>query len=128
MNMSKPFPSLQRPEVSSKFAPFMLSAHNRTPVQMSILAHKFVGMVREFKVHEIPENNCTLLAIRFELTVGEQVAMDFIADVTERAGQVIEMHCYAPHSQTMVVMGVDEFEYTESTKIPVEVQLVAEWA
>lgn len=128
MNMSKPYPSLQRPEVSSKFAPFMLSANARSPVQLSILAHKFVGLVREFKVHEIPENSCTLLVIRFELTASEQVAKDFMADAIERAGEVIEMHCYAPHNQALIVMGVDEFEYAENTKIPVEVQLVAEWA
>ncbi|MFA7287214.1 MAG: hypothetical protein WC052_06135 [Patescibacteria group bacterium] len=125
--MTKPFPSLQRPEVSSKFAPFMLSAAQRAPVQLSILAHKFVGLVQAYKVHEIPEQRCTLLVIRFELTASQQVAEDFISDATERAGQVIEMHCYAPHNQSLVVMGVDEFEYAENTKIPVEVQLVAEW-
>lgn len=127
MNMTKPYPSLQRREVSSKFAPFMLSAHQRTPVQLSILAYPFVGLVREFKVHEIANRGCTLLAMRFELTCNEQTARDFMESATERAGQLIEMHCYAPHNQALVVMGVDEFEYAETTRIPVEVQLVAEW-
>lgn len=126
--MTKPFPSLQRPEVSSKFAPFMLSANARSPIQVSILAHRFVGQLREFKVHEIIQQECTLLVMRFVLTATEQQAKDFMADATERAGNVIEMHCYAPHNQTCIVMGVDEFVYEETTKIPVEVQLVAGWS
>jgi hypothetical protein len=128
MNMTKPYPSLQRPEVSSKFAPFMLSAAQRAPVQLSILAYPFVGMVNAYKLHEIVNRGCTLLAMRFELTCDEQTARDFMASATERAGQLIEMHCYAPHNQKLVVMGVDEFEYAETTRIPVEVQLVAEWS
>lgn len=128
MNMTKPYPSLQLPEVSNKFAPFMLSAAQRAPIQLSILAYPFVGLVQAYKVHEIEEQRCTLLVLRMELTATQQCAEDFIASATERAGQLIEMHCYAPHNQKLVVMGVDEFEYAETTRIPIEVQLVAEWS
>lgn len=127
MLQRNPYPSLNRPEVSSKFAPFLLSANQRSPIQVSILAHRFVGTVRELKIHEIIENECTLLVMRFWLTASEKEALDFMDDAVAHAGQVIEMHCYAPHNQTCVVMGVEEFTYEENTKIPVEVQLVAEW-